>query len=372
MKTLAETFMARGISARPVTNRSSSMLAKESVLVSVVMPVYNGEQYVVEAIESIMVQSCQGFELILINDGSTDKTLSILKEYANRDGRISLITRENKGLIASLNEGIDCANGKWIVRMDADDIALPNRIERLLYWIEKSGADVAGSWVKFFGSYDRRIWKGYQSDQAIKAELLFKCPFVHPAVIMRTALAKQLKYDPTSEKAEDYDLWVRAASNGWKMTNVPEILLRYRRHASQVSVISSDKQRCTSEAIRKKYWQSMNFDMNAAAVQEAFRLTSFFPASIDLDLAEPVLLDILSNSQGEARGVIIDNIARAYMKIAYDHPGIGKRWVNICRKYGVNVSLKTKFMMGIAQYFRIQYQSYWYLFLKKIYSFFVR
>ena len=105
-------------------------MLKDKPYVSVVMSVFNGEKYIRESVESILYQSFSDFEFIIIDDGSTDNTLSILKKYEKKDFRVRLISRENKGLVASLNQAVDLSVGSWIVRMDADDIALKNRIER--------------------------------------------------------------------------------------------------------------------------------------------------------------------------------------------------------------------------------------------------
>ncbi len=101
--------------------------------ISVVMPVYNAEKYIKQAVESILNQSFSDFEFIIINDGSTDGTLAILENYVKEDERIHLISRENKGLVATLNEGIDLAGSPLIARMDADDISLPHRFKILSY-----------------------------------------------------------------------------------------------------------------------------------------------------------------------------------------------------------------------------------------------
>lgn len=346
----------------------------KTVLVSVLLPVFNGEKYIAEAVDSILCQTFHNFELLIIDDGSTDNTLTILKNYQNQDSRIRLITRENKGLIATLNEGIDLVRGKWVVRMDSDDIAMPNRIERQLYWIEQTGADLAGSWVKFFGSWDRRVWRGYQSDEAIKIDMMFKCPFVHPSVMMRSKLIKQLKYDPASEKAEDYDLWIRAAFEGWKMINVPEVLLKYRKHSSQVSIVSADKQLSMTELIRKKYWEyrAKALKLNLQAMLEAFKLTSTSPVAFNLDIAESALLELLSCHQGEARRAILDNIYRFYLRALTDHPDINNRWTLINRKYGQHLPIYLSWQIWVIKRFSIHPGTKIYSYVKKIYLFLTR
>lgn len=222
--------------------------------VSVLLPVYNGEKYIAEAVTSILNQTHINFEFIIINDGSIDNTLDILQKYALMDSRIRLVTRENQGLIASLNEGIDLSTGQWIARMDADDIAVHDRLEKQLIWADKTGADIVGSWVKFFGGLDRRVWRGCVTDDAIKVDMLFKCPLVHPSIFIRASTIKELKYDPKAFRAEDYDIWIRAAQTAAVFTNVPEVLLYYRKHSAQVSVVARAEQISRTEEMRSEYW----------------------------------------------------------------------------------------------------------------------
>ena len=128
-----------------------------SPLITVVLPVYNGEKYLSEAIDSILTQTFADFELITINDGSTDDSLQILRKYEQRDSRIRVIARENRGLATTLNDSVDIARGEWVARMDQDDIALPHRFERQLAWLKETGADISGSWVRRFGSPDKPV-----------------------------------------------------------------------------------------------------------------------------------------------------------------------------------------------------------------------
>ena len=120
-------------------------------IISVVMPVYNGDKYLQEAIESILNQTEGDFEFIIINDGSTDDSPALIDKYRELDSRIKVITQENKGLISSLNTGIDEAKGKYIARMDADDVSLPERFRTQLEYMEKnSKIGACGSWAKVF------------------------------------------------------------------------------------------------------------------------------------------------------------------------------------------------------------------------------
>ena len=141
--------------------------------ISVVLPVHNGAKYISEALDSILCQTYSDFEFIIIDDGSMDDTYEILQRYQAMDNRINIVSRKNKGLIETLNEGVDLARGKWLARMDSDDIALPYRFERQLKMLESMGADICGSWVQRFGTSDKRIVRLRKTNDAIKAEMLF-------------------------------------------------------------------------------------------------------------------------------------------------------------------------------------------------------
>ena len=122
-------------------------------LISVVLPVFNGDKYLSEAIESILNQTYINFEFIIINDGSTDGSLTIIENYRVKDNRIVVISRENKGLIASLNEGIRIANGGYIARMDQDDLSLPTRLEEQVKFMDSNQLDICGTYVQLFNKF---------------------------------------------------------------------------------------------------------------------------------------------------------------------------------------------------------------------------
>ena len=197
--------------------------------VSVVLSVYNGEKYLPEAIESILNQTYNNFEFIIINDGSTDKSLEIINSYD--DERIILISRENKGLIASLNEGFKRAKGKYIARMDADDISLVRRLEEQVTFMEKNiDIGICGTAVIGFGEeIKEKVWKLNSSDRSLKAKLLFSSCFAHPSVMIRRNLINkhELFYDKNFKHAEDFELWTRFAQVS-KMNNLTKPLLKYR------------------------------------------------------------------------------------------------------------------------------------------------
>lgn len=222
-------------------------------VISVIMSVYNGEKFLVDAIESILNQTFRNFEFIIVNDGSTDTSLTIIEKYAKRDCRIRLISRENKGLTVSLNEGIASARGEWIARMDADDISLPDRFKKQIAWLEKTGADICGGGIKLIGTWSNRVRQSYESSNAIALKLLFGSSFAHPTVIFRSSIARKNPYNEKAHYVEDYELWTRFATLGVKMTNCPEVVLQYRIHSQQVTERKQQQQRDNMRYIFKKY-----------------------------------------------------------------------------------------------------------------------
>jgi len=212
-------------------------------MISVVMSVYNAEKYLDEAIQSILNQTYKDFEFIIINDGSTDKSLKIIKKYKSQDERIVLISRENRGLVASLNEGIEKARGKYIARMDADDISLPDRFEEQLRFMEEnSDIGVCGSWVEVFGENRRSaIWKMATTDAKLRPRLLFSVTFAHPSVMMRKDLIDKycLKYNGKYLHAEDYKFWLDFSKHT-KFANIPKVLFQYRYLETSVSRVADN------------------------------------------------------------------------------------------------------------------------------------
>jgi glycosyltransferase involved in cell wall biosynthesis len=208
--------------------------------ISVVMSVHNGEKYLREAMESILNQTFRDFEFIIIDDGSTDGSKQILEEYAVKDSRIRLVSRENCGLTKSLNEGIALARGEFIARMDADDVSLPERFEKQVQFLKEKPEFVAVGTGVMMTDCDLRPLqqrgqpKGHGN---ICRELL--CgnggAMTHPAaMIRRSALQKLGGYDERFETAQDLDLFIRLSEIG-QIENLDPVLLLWRQHPQSVN-----------------------------------------------------------------------------------------------------------------------------------------
>mgnify|MGYP000187395019 CR=1 FL=1 len=173
-------------------------------LVSVVMPVYNAERFVADALQSILNQTYTKFEFIIIDDGSKDESLAIIKKYA--DPRIKLIAlTRNQGIVNALNTGLQTAQGKYIARMDADDVSLPNRLAMQVAFMENN-AEVGLLGTQHFGINGKaRLFP--TNHNSLVWYMLNACPFVHPSVMLRVDVLKQhqLRYDKAFEFAEDLE-----------------------------------------------------------------------------------------------------------------------------------------------------------------------
>ena len=215
------------------------------IKISVVMPAYNAEQYIAEAIESILNQTFTDFELIIIDDGSTDRTIEIIEGY--KDPRIRFYRNEqNAGVALTLNRGIELAKGEFVARMDSDDIAELNRLEmQLNYMNAHPEVAVLGTGIELFG-IQHGTKQFSQSYEELKIDLLFSSCFAHPTVMMRTELLRggNYSYNPAFSRMEDYDLWDRISAQH-PIASLPDILLRYRIHPAQVT------QKRTSEDIQQ-------------------------------------------------------------------------------------------------------------------------
>lgn len=222
--------------------------------ISVLLPAYNSEKYIGEAVESILNQTFTDFELIVLDDASTDRTPDILAEYALKDTRIRVVRNEsNLRIAASLNRGITLASGKYIARMDADDAAVPERFEKQFELMEKNpDIAVCGSWVSVYETGEE--WRPPSDSDSIKAKLFFESYLYHPAVMIRKDVLVSYAggYRPDMPPAEDYDLWVRLAVHPEvKFANVPQVLLRYRMHPGVDREIYREKQLESSNRVRR-------------------------------------------------------------------------------------------------------------------------
>lgn len=219
--------------------------------VTVLMAVYNGEKYLKEAVDSILCQTFSDFEFLIINDGSTDGTSEILKSY--EDSRIHIILNEsNLGLVKSLNNGLKLAKGEYIARMDADDISLPERLEKQVVFMDKHPEiGVCSAWLQIFGEGKQAIWESPLNHEKICAGLLFHSTIWHAIAMMRKSILARTEncYHEQYVHAEDYELWIRLFLKGVKFANIGEVLYKYRQHEMTVTRIHNNIQKKNTEKV---------------------------------------------------------------------------------------------------------------------------
>lgn len=211
-----------------------------SPLISVVLPVYNGADYLRPTMDAILAQTQGDFELLAVNDGSSDDSEAIIRSYA--DSRIRYFHHPNKGFAYTLNRGIAEARGKYIARIDADDICMPQRFEKQAAWLEeRPGTDLVGCFITFISEKgeEQGEWPedraNYTNAQIRKALPFVNC-MAHPGVMVRTEVLRRFPYLESQKYLEDYDMWLRLAGAGHVMEKVPEMLLLYRVHTASMTV----------------------------------------------------------------------------------------------------------------------------------------
>ncbi|MGB7161395.1 MAG: glycosyltransferase [Tepidisphaeraceae bacterium] len=225
--------------------------------VSVVMPAYNARRYVGQTIRSILSQTFGDFEFVIVDDGSTDGTLALLQHFATEDPRIVIISRPNTGIVGALNDGIARARGEYIARMDADDVALPQRFEKQVAYLSEHPECVGvGTYVETIDPYDSvldRLVHEVEHD-GIDKELMTGRGFavVHPTIMMRTEAVRRVGgYREPWQHSEDLDLFLRLAEIG-KLHNIPEHLLRYRMHYESANHLRHEEQRSIKQKLMEE------------------------------------------------------------------------------------------------------------------------
>ena len=230
-------------------------------LISVIMPSYNTPyEYLRSAVDSIRNQSYDRFELLIIDDGSTEyNDTNVWNNIIDGDSRIRIIKNTHKkGVAGALNTGIDSASGKYIIRMDADDISMPDRLMCQVDYLENHPeTDLLAGYIKCFGATNK-IEKSEIDDVAIKTTLLFQSGIAHPTVCLRKETIDRfnLRYDEDIQ-SEDYDLWIKCAQiANFKFSTLPQIVLNYRVHDGQVSQTRKRIMISQGRTIRSRYIKS--------------------------------------------------------------------------------------------------------------------
>lgn len=245
----------------------------DNPLVTVLLPVYNGEEFLKEALDSILGQTYRNLEILAINDGSTDESLDLLNSID--DPRMRVVTNEqNLGLIGTLNKGIPLASGKYIVRADADDICLPERIEKQVQFMESNpNVGLSGTGFGTFGPGIELTENGFfhADDSEIRFRHLYQIHLMHGTSIWRTSVFMEtgILFDPDFAHAEDYDLFDRISEHT-KLSNIPDVLYHIRLHSESVSQKFDSVQEANSVRIKKRGFKRLGLEVNEAQL-ELFR-----------------------------------------------------------------------------------------------------
>jgi glycosyltransferase involved in cell wall biosynthesis len=232
-------------------------MSASAPLVSVVLPVYDSETWLEESIASVLGQSLRDLELILIDDGSTDGSPRIIEGWARCDGRVRVERHStNLGLIPALNHGLEAAHGRFVARMDADDVCHPDRLAREVEFLEAHpeiflvGTDTV--LIDARGREFDRTWRETAPDR-LATLLPRRNEITHPTILFRRDPA--LRYREKMLFTEDYDLYLRLLTRGERLANLPLPLLRYRRHAESISLHRAVHQQIFGEQARRFYHQ---------------------------------------------------------------------------------------------------------------------
>jgi len=265
-------------------------------LVTVLLAVFNGERYLATALESVLRQTVEDLELLVVDDGSTDATPTILDEVA--DTRLRVLRNDARlGLATSLNHGLDEARGRYVARLDADDVAMPRRLERQLARVQGDARiGIVGTAVVGLDSAGRPggVASMPSGADAVRWAALFSAPFYHPSVLVDRELLDRhrLRYDPEYVESEDYDLWTRLLGNA-QGDNLSESLLLYRVHAEQASRRRRDIQREFQRKVALREIAAVAPELDTVSAELAWCVGAGEPVAGDPDAATDAFVELL-------------------------------------------------------------------------------
>lgn len=294
-----------------------------TIPVTVLMSVYNSAASLNEAVQSILSQTWQAFEFVIIDDGSTDSSAAALAAWQQHDERIRVYTQGNQGLAAALNRGVNLAQGEFIARMDADDVSRPNRLAVQLDFLQsRPSVGVCGTWVALAGVSTGQIVRFPTDDATIRSWLLFDNSFAHPSVMIRRRMfaAANLNYDPAFRYSQDYDLWERAA-HYTELANVPRALVQYRQRSTPLAQVRSSEQSRLAGQVRTRQLARFGLPLTSAdlALHESVSLLDEPPSRGWLSQAERWLMQLRQANHS----------AQLYPSAIFAQV-IAQRWQRVC------------------------------------------
>ena len=308
-----------------------------SPLVSVIMPVYNCELYLKDAIKSILDQTYTNFELLILSAHQTNAaSLEIINSFS--DPRIRHIRREPGDILPkALNLGLNQAKGTYIARMDADDISLPQRFSSQVAFLEGNpNIGIVGSFAQTFGDTHSLVIKHPTEPAFIKANLLFRTSLVHPTVMMRKSILDQfqLRYNENLKRSEDVDMWVRS-SMATNLATIPKVLLNYRRHSTQATNNSGEDRADDSLPTRINQLKILGFvpEQHEIVLHQALR--AFKPA---------VTLPDLASYEAWLQRIKEHNDVKEIYDASALHAVLADQWLTISKVSRKNLGISAAFM----------------------------
>lgn len=288
-------------------------------LTSVLIPCHNATLWLRDAVESICRQSHRNLEILIYDDGSNDGSTLMIEQLANEDHRIvAMGEAKNRGIVHALNAMLGAANGRYIARMDADDISLPQRIEQQIKFIESEKIDLCGTWFQEFGRGIPRNVRWFSGTEELHAALLFQNTICHPTILARREVFDEFQYREDYNLAEDYDFFIRADVK-FRLKNLPEVLLRYRRHPQQATRARRAKMEEVTCRIRHEALCARGFKPSPEEVHihNLIRAPSSISSIEDLKKIEQWLAKLLIHFESpDARRVIASQWTRAAIRAA--------------------------------------------------------
>lgn len=243
-------------------------------LVTVILPCYNAENYIADALNSILNQSYNNLEVIVIDDGSTDNSIEVVAQQIKTDRRTRLVTNEtNLGLIQTLNKGVNLAKGKYIARMDADDVSHKERIKSQVDFLTKHPkVDILGTKATPIGVDGKILTRDsitYTSETTLKFSVLFTQPFFHGSILSKTSVLKENLYSEDFKHSEDFELWNRLSYKKYTLSNLNQVLYFYRINPNGVSTMFETIQIESHNLASKEYIEKFlgeSVDLNLVSI----------------------------------------------------------------------------------------------------------
>lgn len=286
-------------------------------LLSVLTPAYNREKYIGEAIESVQAQAIEDWEMLIIDDGSTDKTVDVVKAYQAKDQRIILLENpKNLGISATRNHGLQHIKGKYVAMLDSDDVFLPNKFQKQIDFLENHPEiGVLGAWAQHIGRSNRQFTPE-ELDGQLRARSLYRCPLVHSSTIIRTSVieAGNIRYNENYPASNDYDFWVKALPYT-KFHNLQEHLVQYRKHDQNISVTNrGDQKKYRVASSRLAFKNVLNWEIDEQAHESLFNVLTIATIKPNEVLSIEDTLTTLLSKAAQHPDLDLDYLKRAIFK----------------------------------------------------------